>query len=405
MICDYGGETNWLHHFLFSSIVPNVRTSINIARTFNNNSSRQGCHSFIDSYLSPRLVLRAFKKWIRLILVSWKLREIHELFTPEGSNAWLWPMLRRDWLSSIKGKTSIINCLWIELFDAALEDIPHQYNGLYLCENQGWERAFLHAWRKHGHGKIIGVPHATVPFWHLYYFDDPRTINARDDFSQPLPDQLAVNGPMAWEAFLESSYRTEQLVEVEALRYLNLVGLTKNIETDFSKKNTHQSDPHKIKILVLGDMIPLSNHQLLCDLEKIMQILPNHYSLTFKPHPGLDVNMKNYPNLAIQITSEALENILCSFGLVISANSTSASVDAFLAGLPVIIRVDGSSLNLSPLRGQDGVCFVSVVDDYVKAINSITTSETGNHKQDYFWIDPHLPRWKALLNLDEQSNS
>jgi surface carbohydrate biosynthesis protein (TIGR04326 family) len=115
--------------------------------------------------------------------------------------------------------------------------------------------------------------------------------------------------------------------------------------------------------------------------------------------------MKNYPNLTIQITSDALENILCSFDLVISANSTSASVDAFLAGLPVIIRMDGSSLNLSPLRGQDGVCFVSVVDDFVKAIPAVSNSDTVKIKQDFFWTDLHLPRWKALLNLDEQFNS
>ena len=69
---------------------------------------------------------------------------------------------------------------------------------------------------------------------------------------------------------------------------------------------------YKIKILVLGDMIPLSNHRLLCDLEKAMQILPDHYRLTFKPHPGLDINMKNYPKLMIQKTLKPLENILGS---------------------------------------------------------------------------------------------
>ena len=192
LICESGGESNWLHLFLFSSIVPDVKTSIYLVRSFNNNSSSQGCHSFIDSYLCPMLVLRALKKWSKLILTAWKLRGINQLLTPQDSVAWLCPMLRRDWLSSIKETTSIINCLWIELFQAALKDLPHQSNGLYLCENQGWEGAFLHMWPKHGHGKIIGVPHATVPFWHLYYFDDPRTINARGNFSQPLPDQFAV---------------------------------------------------------------------------------------------------------------------------------------------------------------------------------------------------------------------
>ena len=67
--------------------------------------------------------------------------------------------------------------------------------------------------------------------------------------------------------------------------------------------------------------------------------------------------------------------------------------------------MDGSSLNLSPMCGQDGICFVGSVDDLVKAISDISTSETDNHKQEYFWIDPRLPRWKALLNLDEQFNS
>ena len=218
LICESGGFSNWLHHFLFSAVVPNTKTGINLVQSFNDNSRSQGCHSILDSYLTLKLVAQTLIKWSKLILISWKLRGIDRFFYPQDSEVWLWPMLRWDWLSSIKGRTSINNCLWIELFDAALEDIPYQDNGLYLCENQGWERAFLHAWRKHGHGKIIGVPHSTVPFWHLNCFDDPRTINSRDNLSQPLPDQMAVNGPVAWDAFLESDYRPEQLVEVEALR-------------------------------------------------------------------------------------------------------------------------------------------------------------------------------------------
>ena len=405
LIRDSGGKSNWLHHFLLSKIVANVKTGNNLLETFNNNSSSQDCHSYIETFLSHRIVFRALKTWIRLILVAWKLKNVCTLFTPQGSVSSLWPFLKRDWMTSIIGTSSIHNCLWISLFDVALKDIPYQDKGLYLCENQGWERAFLHAWRKHGHGKIIGVPHATVPFWHLYYFDDPRTISSSGDFSQPLPDQLAVNGPMAWDYFLESCYRPEQLAKVEALRFLIPEVSAKKSETDYPKsKNNHLCDPVKITILVVGDYSPLFNHQLLSDLEKTMEILPNHYSLTFKPHPGLDVDMDNYTNLMIQKTSEALENILSSFDLVIATNSTSASVDAFLAGLPIIVRVDGSSLNLSPLRGQDGVCFVSNVNDFVKAISNISTSKTNNRKQDYFWIDSHLPRWKTLLNLEENSN-
>ena len=381
--------------------MPNTKTGINFVQSFNDDSRSQGYHTILESYLTLKLVAQTLKKWSKLILVSWKLRSIDRFFSPLGSGIWLWPMLKKDWLCSIKGATSINNCLWIELFDAALKDIPHQSNGLYLFENQGWERAFLHAWRKHGHGKIIGVPHATVPFWHLYYFDDPRAINARGNFSQPLPDQLAVNGPLARKAFLESGYSSEQLVEVEALRYLNLeVSPIWKGANAVKSKRKHKSDHHQINILVVGDILPLSNHQLLCELEKAKKILPEHYSLTFKPHPGLDVNLNNYPCLKIQKTSEALDSILYSYNMVISTTSTSATVDAFLAGIPVIIRIDGSTLNLSPLRGQDGVFFVTVVDDFVESITAILNSDTVNKKQEMFWTDPHLPRWKTLLNLD-----
>ena len=55
--------------------------------------------------------------------------------------------------------------------------------------------------------------------------------------------------------------------------------------------------------------------------EKAMQILPNHYRLTLKPHPGLDINIKNYPKLKIQKTSKSLENVLDKFDLVIDIQS------------------------------------------------------------------------------------
>ena len=52
-----------------------------------------------------------------------------------------------------------------------MASLPRQRLGLYLCENQGWERIFIRAWRKHGHGKLIGVAHSTIGYWDMRYFD------------------------------------------------------------------------------------------------------------------------------------------------------------------------------------------------------------------------------------------
>lgn len=396
-----GFQINWLQHFLVSSVVPDEKTGVDSLASFNRDPENQGFHAFLDTYLTPGVVVRALKKWIRLNFVAWRVRHFGACFYPAESAAWLWPILRDDWLSSIVGSTASINCLWLELFDAAMRDIPPQKNGLYLCENQGWERAFLHAWRKHGHGHIIGAVHATVPFWHLYYFDDSRTVNTKTSCRMPLPDKLAVNGPVAREAFVSSGYAIEQLVEVEALRYLNLLGIaSKHHSANFETRLLSESSPseiEKVSVLILGDMIAKSNHNLLSLMERAVGSLPDNYKFTFKPHPGLHVDLSNYPGIQAEQTSEKLDRVLSEFDIAISANSTSAAVDAFLAGLPVVIGLDGSSLNLSPLRGQPGVCFAGTEEDMVSALTNQTPCKRDSHEQNLFWLDEELPRWRHLL--------
>jgi surface carbohydrate biosynthesis protein (TIGR04326 family) len=88
------------------------------------------------------------------------------------------------------------------------------------------------------------------------------------------------------------------------------------------------------------------------------------------------------------------------FDVAIAANSTSASVDAYVAGLPVIIDLSGSDLNLSPLRGRRGVTFVSTPEELAATLegvqNGVVMEESD--RGDLFFLEPELPRWKALLS-------
>ena len=306
-------------------------------------------------------------------------------------------------MTSLNGPTALRNCLWLALFDVALKDIPPQETGLYLCENQGWERAFLHTWRKHGHGVIIGVAHATVPFWHTYYFDDPRSLNPKKVCAMPLPDRLAVNGTAAWNTFADAGFPVEQLAEVEALRYLNLAGIAEKRELVAAKRYKVKplvSEFPKLNILILGEMNPESMHYFLKLLEDTIKLLPLGYHFTLKPHPGYVANLANYPGLRANETAEALDQILVDYDLVIAANSTSASVDAYISGLPVIIGLDGRDFNLSPLRGQVGVTFVSKPEELAVALRVTSQNKAVDlDRNDFFYLDPELPRWHHLLNI------
>jgi surface carbohydrate biosynthesis protein (TIGR04326 family) len=373
-------------------------------RRFNDDALNQGCHAFLDSYLTFGFMWQLARSWQWLISVSRRLKGIESAFYPAGSAVWLWPLLRADWLSSLVGPVALSNCLSILLFDRALADMPHQELGLYLCENQAWEKALLRAWRRYRHGRIIGVQHSTAPFWHLYYFDDPRCRDSHGRYPLPLPDQLAVNGAAAHSAFIESGFPPERLVEVEALRYLNLAGsrLHGTPQRDHCEVPASAGGvPRAIKVLVLGDMIAASVDHLFSLLEGAMRHIAGGIKLTFKAHPGHAVDLAAYPTLTMQQTGESLSQILSEFDVVVAANSTSACVDAYMAGLPVIVDLDGDGLNLSPLRGQPGVYFVSSAGEMIVALQAVAQGESRTHsdRADFFCLDLELPRWKRLLEL------
>jgi surface carbohydrate biosynthesis protein (TIGR04326 family) len=398
----HGGRTNWIHHFLFSAAVPDVRTGLSWLRLFNREAEQQGYHAFLDTYLTWGIVVRVLKNWIWLNTIAWRLRRVDAVFYPTGSAVWLWPVLRGNWQASLNGSVAINNCLWLELFDAALKDIPHQERGLYIWENQGWERALLRAWRKHQHGKITGVQHATVPFWHLNNFHDRRSYESGQNCPMPLPDRLAVNGPVPFKAFVGAGYPVEQLVEVEALRYLKLTRTDATPVLDsMNPLAGKQPIPGSlgVRVIVLGDFVPAIVRSFLRLLEEATKLLPSSYQFTFKPHPACAVRLADYPDLRADETTEALDRILEKYDMALATNSTSASVDAYMAGLPVIIALDGADLNLSPLRGQPGVRFVRTPSELVEALSAPGLGATTHAEQNnFFFLDSELPRWKQLLS-------
>jgi surface carbohydrate biosynthesis protein (TIGR04326 family) len=384
-----GRRVNWLHHYLhgYSSDAPDARTSEDWLRRFNADAGRQGAHAFLESYLSPSVALRAARRWLGLNAAAVRLRGISAAFAPKGSAVRLWPVLREDWRTSLGGTVGAVNCLWVELFDAALKDVPRQKTGLYLFENQAWEMAFLRAWRRHGHGEIVGAAHATVPFWHLYHFDDPREFESASRPRRPAPDRVAVNGPAARRIMAGTGFPAERLVDVEALRYLALPRLP-------------ASGFAQTRVIILGDVIEESMRSLLSNLEGSLRALPPGFRFTLKPHPLYPVDLSAYPGLRAERTTEGLERILGEFDVAVAANGTSAAIDAHQAGLPVIVGLSGAELNLSPLRGEPGARFAGTPEEMSAALREAAgaaRAKTG--RDEFFYLDPELPRWRRLLKM------
>lgn len=391
-----GYKLNWIQHYLPSPDIPNVNVAASKIGNYNQSSSNNEIHSFLDGYLSTPLILKVIGRWFSSNLLRWSRLDVSKNFKVESSHVWLWPLLRHDWNSSVLGVDSVTNWFWVELFDEALKDMPKQKIGIYLWENQGWEAALLKAWRKYQHGKVIGVPHTTICYWHLNNFEDSECFMQTGDFSKPFPDYLAVNGSVAWHQFALTGYPLSKMRKVEAVRFHYLARQNKNALT---KKETLIPPNEVIKrILLLGDFTLYRTIKML-DCVRGLSAFPGYkIQLTIKPHPVCDFNQKIYPQISFEVTNEPIQNIMNRFDAAFASNTTSAALDAFLFGLPVAVYVDGDDFNHSPLKNISNTSFVANSKELKTFLYTDVAQNEAPSPDDFFWFDDNLERWTTLIS-------
>lgn len=383
-----GVKTNFIHHFLYSPEVPGTKLASRLIEQFNQHS-KKNAHLILDSFLTLSLVIRVLNKWLRLLWRTRKIRNAVELFTPKDSQATFWYLLKEDWKSSLVGSAAVLNLFFAELFDRALATLPHQRLGLYLCENQGWERAFVHFWRKHSHGKVIGVAHSTIRFWDIRYFYSLSTLSSRDTYPLPRPDKTAVNGKQGWELLIESGISEKDLMEAEALRYQYLSGLETNMLKSSVATNVKS-------LLVIGDFTTERTAKMMEIVSLANQASKNKFSISLKPHPACKLELLS--EYKFNLINEPIGKIARNFDYVFSSNTTSASLDVYLSGSPVLVFLDGNDFNFSPLREVKNVFFVSSGKDLLEGINRQGSGSLEAKVEDFFWLDEALPRWKKCFH-------
>ena len=127
------------------------------------------------------------------------------------------------------------------------------------------------------------------------------------------------------------------------------------------------------------------------------------YDIFFKRHPAVDpIKKELYPNLHLQEINSHLSELLPTVDIVLSSINTAAAIESFAAGLPVITILDSNNFNSSPLRGENGAVFISTALELKNEMETLLNKSYVQTKNDYFWIDSELPRWKSLLIDNEK---
>lgn len=384
-----GLKLNMLHHFLYSPQIANTKVAVSLIDQLNKNKVGFS-HLVLDSFLDIEIVFRVVVNWMKLMILSTKLKNLKNAFVPKNSNANFWELLKDDWKSSLTGSVAIANLIWVELFKKSMKHLPRQKICLYLNENQGWERAFLYFWKKYQRGCAIAVPHTVIRFWDIRYFMDSRVYVKRQPEDIPLPDKIAVNGIVAHEALLNSGTPSAILEKVEALRFQYLCKYLNG------KSKNPQSEEYRV--LILGDFTTESTLRMMGIVKGAVEKSSRVKSFTLKPHPACVLESKDL--VGVDINNEPLTNILDSYDVAFASNTTASALDAYIAGLRVLVYLDENDFNYSPLKGADDVVFVSDLNDFISGIELFSKSRNNSDYKEYFWLDEDMKKWSDFLKRE-----
>lgn len=380
-----------LNNFYVNRDFSNRHDAISQINKINSNSAQHGqYHQFLYSFLDLTIIFKVLLQFIKIQISSILLLGVFNAFVPKGSDLNFWHLLKNDWGNSTKGTVLSENLILIALIDKVIKKLHKQKLGLYLHENSGCERAFIHAWKKYQKAPLIGIQHTTIRYWDLRYFEDLRVFTKHSNI--PMPDKLAVNGPIAKEMLTNYGYCESKLFETEALRYLQ-----NHNKIEFNRK---QIDT-QIRILMCGDIDFESTNAMLRCVEKAFSDLKilnfDQIEITYKPHPinKSDISKFKIPNL--KVTNKSIQQIINSYDLMIAPDSTSAALEAYQMGLKVILFLYLERVNFSPLKGVKNVSFISTSDELKKLLSSKYILNKKKYLKTFFWSDRNLKRWKTTL--------
>lgn len=379
-------RTNRIHLFHKSRNFDSYKKVTEYLDRINNNNEKFN-HFLVNNSLTLTSIFLIAKRYLQLTFKYFQL-DLGRLFKITNSSFNVYDMYRKIILLSFVGVDTMKTLYQTELYKNYLGKSEHLKLGIYVQENQPWELALLFFWRKYKHGKIFGYPNAVLRFWDMRYYYHELTLFDNSLDSLPQPDYILVNGLYAKKYFLMSGFLENKIILVEALRYLYL-NKYKN------KSNIKRVKDGKLRVLILTDNLTSTQTYFMEILNKICPNLSEYYDFFYKPHPAKLYSKNSLP--FAKIVQGDLENILDDFNVGICSAATSSSLECFYANIHTVVFKDPEMLNISPLRGQDGIHYFYDSHSLENKLYSILESQCQNEKSNFLELSFSIKYWKYLL--------
>jgi len=388
----WGITVNWIHIEVTSVALPNVYSARAAIRGLNRGNSSSH-HVLLQDYLTLRVGFKAAAQYLRIRRIT-KQVPTRLLWVDTVSGLDIYPLVRSSLHSDFKGMGAARNALWLSLFEEALPLQPVQGSCIYLMEKQPWELALLQTRMTRGGGPSIGVAHVPVQTWDFRYALGSSSDSAENGQTLPTPSRVAVVDPKSKDIMIANGLEPLAIVKVEALRFLS------RDSTNTVASHMQADEFSNLRVLVFGEYDALMCARQLQLLEEIAPLARDSYSFTFRPHPASGILQWSLPEEVSLSEALTAGEDLAECDVVLCSNVSSASLDASLRGIPILMLRDGRGFSGSSLIAGPSVTYVDDVADVIGALGEIEFG-VGPRSVDQIYsmyLDDGLARWRALLD-------
>lgn len=378
----------WFHVFSPTAEIPTACSAQRVLKS--SRSEILDNHRILARPLGLRIIGRALNIYLTTLWKGFRVSRKSQLFVDREVGLDASDLFWDEWIDSLRGKSAIHHALLFCQIAKIVHSLPQQRVAFFVMENQPWEIALQYAWRTYQGSPMIGVPHAAAKFWELRHFVDPRSRTTSGIHKFPEPDRIAVNSFKMRQLLESNGVCRDRLVDVEAAGYAHLT----NIATSDTTSAITNED--LIRILVFGDFNFELTMSLLNALDEATKISELKIEKLLRSHPMCEISNELLHKFSLNTNNNQIAEQLANSDVVVATSTTSAAVEAFCLGIPVIIYLSVNSFNFSPLRREPGVSFATNAKELADLL--IEAAKVGRQNpKTYFNMEPSFAQWRQLL--------
>ena len=380
-----GFRIRYLHFFMKNNETKNISEAKNIMQNLDL-KSKNVIHELVESNFNFRVFLTSIHIYFKINCLFFRSYSFFANSKVTEDNLNLYPIIIDYIRDNLIGRAAARNAIHIALFQKISSELKANSSVHYLMENQAWEKAAVYSLKSKGI-KTIGVVHTYRRFWDFRFatlaIQKMRFLSNLES----IPDLVLTNSSSSLNEFLEFGFTNNQVIEVEAIRYLDHA-LVQN------QRALLQQSP--LRVLVIGEYLRNVAIEQLNFLLEAKKSLGESVEFIFRIHPSCDSSITEEYQDYIQISSGSFNQDLAGCDEVMAYSSSTAVIQVLQTGKR--IRLYKYPKFLDGMSGLDIDSFFSL-EDYIALIQTSLTSPSK--ELDIVSVlntDPTLPKWKNYIS-------